>query len=299
MVLSLISLSFSSAQQRPVFSQYMFNPLAINPAFAGSQDQASLSALYRNQWVNLEGAPTISTLTGNTAFMGNRIGVGLQMAVDQIGVHTDFSFYASYAYRIRWQGGVLAMGLQAGFNNLKSDFTQLSLSSINDPNFSGVFQKINPNFGAGLFWANPRMYMGLSVPYLLNSKFFSNDATFSDARSKRYYFFLISRLFDLSPRWQVRPETLIRFQEGAPLGVDLNAKFILDRKYAFGGSYRSGDSMIGTFEFQMTNNLRLGYAYEHTLSALQGFTYGSHEIMLNWRMDLPTGRGGVECPSYF
>jgi len=287
------------SQQRPVFSQYMFNPLAINPAFAGSQDQASVSALYRNQWVNLEGAPTISTLTANTAFMGNRIGAGAQMAVDQIGVHTDFSLYLSYAYRIRWQGGVLAMGLQAGFNNLRSDFTQLNLNNINDPNFQGVFSNFKPNFGAGVFWANERAYMGLSVPYLLNSKFFEDGSTFSDARSKRYYFFLVSRLFDLSPRWQVRPETLIRFQEGAPLGVDLNAKLILDRKYAFGGSYRSGDSFIMTFEFQMTNNLRLGYAYEHTLTALQRFTYGSHEIMLNWRMDLPSGRGGVECPSYF
>ena len=288
------------AQQKPIFSQYAFNPLAINPAFAGSQDQFSASALYRSQWVNLEGAPTTSTLTANSGIGGKRIGLGFVLSNDQIGVHSDLALYVSYAFRIKFADGALALGLQAGFNNLKSDFTQLKLQNINDPNLSGIFAKFNPNFGAGVFYDRGPFYAGLSVPYLINSKFFTGDEVdFSTARSKRYYFLVAGRLFNINNWLDIKPETLIRFQEGAPLGVDLNLKFILDKRIALGGSYRSGDAFITTFELQLNDNLRLGYAYEATLSSIRYFSRGSHEFMVNYRINIPGLNRRQNCPTYF
>lgn len=287
------------AQQKPIFSQYGFNPLAINPAFAGSQDQFSASALYRSQWVNLEGAPTTSTLTANTGIRGKRIGLGFIIANDQIGVHSDLSLYLSYAFRIKFKDGALALGLQAGFNYLKSDFSKLLLQNINDPNLSGLFSKFNPNFGAGVFYDRGPFYAGFSVPYLINSKFFSNEMDFSEAKSKRYYFFVVGRLFKLNNRFEMKPETLVRYQEGAPLGIDLNLKFILDKKIALGGSFRSGDAFITTFELQLNDNLRLGYAYEATFSSIRYFSRGSHEFMVNYRINIQGLNKRQNCPTYF
>lgn len=299
-VLGVLYSAVVFGQQKPIFSQYSFNPLAINPAFAGSQDQFSASALYRSQWVNLEGAPTTSTLTANSGIGGKRIGLGFVLSNDQIGVHSDLALYVSYAFRIKFKDGALAMGLQAGFNNLKSDFTKLTLQNINDPNLTGVFAKFNPNFGAGVFYDKGPFYAGLSVPYLINSKFFSTgEIDFSEAQSKRYYFLIVGRLFNVNNWLDIKPETLIRWQEGAPLGIDLNLKFIVDKKIALGGSYRSGDAFITTFELQLNDNLRLGYAYEATLSSIRYFSRGSHEFMVNYRINIPGLNRRLNCPTYF
>jgi len=288
------------AQQKPVFSQYYFNPLAINPAFAGSQNDFSASALYRNQWVNLDGAPTLITATANSGIRGRKIGLGFLLSNERIGVHSDFTLYLSYAYRIRFGDGALSMGLQAGFTQLKSDFSQLHIIHINDPNLSGALSKFNPNFGAGVMYEKKWFYAGLSVPYLVNSKVFdTGDIQLSEARSKRYYYFVVGKHFVMNSRFNIKPEILIRFQEGAPLGYDLNIKGILDQKIGLGAIYRSGDALITTFEFQLNDNLRIGYAYEWTLSSLNQFSRGTHEVMLNYRIMIPGLQRPIICPTYF
>jgi len=287
------------AQQKPVFSQYLFNALALNPAFAGSQDQFSATAIYRNQWVNFPGAPTIQTLSANTAFAKKKIGVGFMLTHDKVGVHSDIGIYFSYAYRIRFKNGALSFGLQAGFNSLKSDFNVLNLNNINDPNFSGFLSILNPNFGTGIFYVNDKLYLGFSIPFLMNNKIFEGEDFITQARERRNYLITAGRVYDITPDFQIKPSTLIRVQEQAPLGVDLNLQFIIKRMISVGTSYRSGDSMIFNFELQMNENLRIGYAYEWTLSAIQAFTRGSHEIMLNYRMDIPGLNKGLECPTYF
>jgi len=291
---------YANAQQKPVFSQYMFNPLAINPAFAGTQDNLSVAALYRNQWVNLEGAPTIVTFTGNTSIPKKNIGLGFVLSRDQIGVHSDVGVYFSYAYYLRLKkDAIISLGLQGGFNNLTSDFNQLTIKDPNDPHLTGVVSKLDPNFGMGVFYQNKKWYAGLSIPYIINTKFFREEDVISDARARRYYFITAGRLFELNRRLSLKPEVLIRAQEGAPLGADVNAKFIIDRKVAFGASYRSGDAVIGTFEVEMNENFRLGYAYEYTTSKLNAFTRGTHEVMINYRTRPIGGKKSKFCPTYF
>lgn len=285
------------AQQRPVYSQYMFNGLALNPAYAGSQKQFTATAVYRDQWVNFDGAPTTKTFSAHSGFAKKKIGLGFMVASEEIGVHKDLSLYAYYSYKIVMRKGVLSMGLQAGFNNLQSDFGKLTLEDPSDIFLSTNLQKFNPNFGTGLFYSTDRAYIGLSVPYIVNNKVVNTkvDDYESLAREARYYFLTAGKVFDLSHRLKVKPSALLRAQEGAPLGIDLNANLIIDDIVNLGGSYRSGDSMIFLFELKLNENFRFGYAYDYVTSDLGAYTNGSHEIMLNYSINLtPT-----PCHTYF
>lgn len=288
------------AQQKPVFSQYYFNPLALNPAFAGIQNELTTYGLYRNQWVNLDGAPKLITFSANSGIKRLPIGLGMMLSNETIGVHSDLSLYLSYAYRIRFKIGTLSMGLQAGFTELKSDFTKLTIFNTGDPNLSGILNKFSPNFGTGLFFETNNSYIGLSVPYIINSKLFNDPAVqISEAESKRYVFLVMAHIFDLTKRLQIKPESLVRYQEGAPLGIDLNLKAILDQKIGMGMVYRSGDALITTFEFQLNDNFRVGYAYEWTLTSLNKFSKGTHEFMVNYRVKIPGLVRPEYCPTYF
>jgi len=156
------------AQQKPVVSQYMFNELALNPAVAGSHGQFSATFLYRNQWVNFEGAPKTGVFNIHTGIKYSKVGLGVQLSVDEIGIHKDVGVYAIYSYHIEFDQGILYMGLQAGYNELTSDFTKLNLRTVNDPTLSGVRKDFNPNFGVGFYFLNENWKIGfISWDFLL------------------------------------------------------------------------------------------------------------------------------------
>lgn len=296
-IILLLSSKELTAQQRPVYSQYMFNGLALNPAYAGSQKQLSATAVYRDQWVNFDGAPTTKTFSIHTGFREKKVGVGLMVASEEIGVHKDLSLYGYYSYKIVMDKGVLSMGLQAGFNNLQSDFSKLNLDDPSDIFLTTNLKKFNPNFGTGLFYSTSTAYIGASVPYIVNNKVVNttSDDKESLAREARYYFITAGKVFDLSHRLKLKPSTLLRVQEGAPFGMDVNANVIIDDIVNLGASYRSGDSMIFLFELKLNENFRFGYAYDYVTSDLGAYTNGSHEIMLNYSINLtPT-----PCHTYF
>ncbi len=283
------------AQQRPVFSQYMFNGLVLNPAYAGNQPQLNVSLLHRDQWVNVKGAPKTSSLIAHSALKDRPVGIGMLISRDKIGVHDDYSIYASYAYKLNIGIGTLSMGLQAGFNYMVSDFSQLSTINPDDPLFFGVVNRFNPNFGTGAFFNNKTTYAGISIPYLINNKVYDKEDYISEAREARYYFITGGHVFTLSQFVKIKPSTLIRVQEGQPMGLDLNANVYLDDILNIGASYRSGDAVILLFELALNKNLSFGYAYDHTLSNIRGYTDGTHEFMLTLKKSL----GKEPCHAYF
>lgn len=295
--LSLTLMSKVEAQQRPVFSQYMFNTLAINPAYAGSQDQLRASAVLRNQWVNLEGAPQTQTLSAHTSLPRKNIGLGMMLYRESIGVHSDLGLYLSYAYQIKFKRKRrLAMGLQMGFNNLLSDFNELNSYDVNDP-VIGYFKNFNPNFGTGVYYSTPRFYAGVSVPYLINNKLISSKEGMlgKEGGEARYYFINSGYVFDAAPKVKIKPSVLVRFQEGAPLGADLNINFFLHDLINVGASWRTGDAVVFLTELYLNDNLSFGYSYDMITSSLHKYTRGSHELMLNYRIQLtPT-----PCHTYF
>ncbi len=288
-------------QQKTVVSQYMFNGQVLNPAYSGVHEKLSATAMYRNQWVNLEGAPTIQTLTVNTGFKRNKTGIGVMISNDELGIHRDLSVYLSYSYKIQFNNGALSMGLQGGFNHLNSDFTKLNLKNPGGPILAGERGEFNPNFGAGLFYYSDIAYMGISVPYILSNKIISAENIISEARESRYYYFTTGRAFHLNQNVIWKPSILIRFQEDAPLGYDLNTNFVFKELVTLGASYRSGDAFLWLFELQLNDKFRFGYAYDMTTSGLNQFSNGTHELMLNYRIDISRGISGkfIPCPNIF
>lgn len=302
-ILASLSLVNAHAQQRPVQSLYMFDPILINPAYAGTQVQLSSTAIYRNQWVNLDGAPKTLTASIHSGFFKNKMGLGIIFSNDQIGIHNDASFFGIYSYKIMLTNtSSISFGLQGGFNNLKSDYNKLNLKNQGDPNLAGVVTKFNPNVGTGMFYRNKKFYVGVSSPQLIKNKvFYVEDPTgsASSSRQERYYYVLMGTTLKLSDKVKLFPSTLIRMQDEAPLSFDLNSTFVLYNAVGLGLSYRLQEGIVGLFELQINQNFHVGYAYDFTTSVLRQFSNGSHEIMINYRVKIPKIHRGLPCPTYW
>jgi type IX secretion system PorP/SprF family membrane protein len=294
------------AQQRPLQSLYMFDPLLVNPAYAGTQVQLSSTAIYRNQWVNFDGAPKTFTFSAHSGFRKARVGVGVIFGNDKIGVHSDNSGYLIYSYKLplskRKDAGVISFGLQGGFNLLKSDYF---MTDPRDAPEIGAISKFNPNFGAGVFFRNKFGWAGLSVPHLINNKTIdiidadTDEILNAAGKQQRYYYLMGGFTQKLGPNFKWMPSTLVRLQENAPLSFDINNMFILYDAVGLGFSYRLNDSVVGLFELQINENFHVGYAYDVTTSAIRLYSNGSHEIMVNYRIKIPRLHKGLPCPSYW
>jgi len=289
-----------SAQQRPIQSLYMFDPLLINPAYAGNQVQLSATAIYRNQWVNLDGAPKTFTATAHSGFKKRRLGLGFIVSNDQIGIHNDVGVYGVYSYKIPIsRKGTLSFGLQGGFNNLRSDYNKLILKNQGDPSLGGVVTKMNPNVGAGIYFRQDNFYAGFSVPYLLDNKVVGLENVGNVSKQQRYYYLTGGFTSKVSNRVKIVPSALIRIQDQAPISFDLNTVVVLYDAVGLGCSYRLGDAVVALFELQLNENFHVGYAYDITTSALSQYSNGSHELMINYRIKISRWHKGLECPTYW
>jgi type IX secretion system PorP/SprF family membrane protein len=292
----ILSIS-AMAQQKPVLSQYMFSGLVLNPAYAGRHEYTNVTAMYRDQWVNVPGAPKLSTLTAQTGFKDRNIGVGLMISDDKIGVHNNLSVYGSYAYFIKFRNKArLSMGLQGGIDVLRSDWTQLNIYDANDPVFAGSEINYFPNFGTGLFYNTNTFYMGFSVPYILTARKTKTDDYFRDVRHSRNYYLTGGNVFDLSMKFKFKPSFLLRIEDNMPLAIDLNANFYYDEIIDMGVSYRQGDAIIGILGLQVSKYLKFSYAYDHIISSLTYYTKGSHELMLQYRINFNAPKHHRMCP---
>ena len=290
------------AQQQPVTDLYLFEGLTINPAFAGSQVQISMTAIHKDQWVNFPGSPVTQLFSAHSGFLKSKIGVGFLISADKIGIHTDTGIYGQYSYKIKTDYGTLSMGLQGGFNNISSDFNKLDVKYA-DPSLQGVRNSFNPNFGAGLYFQNEAIFAGLSVPYILNSKLdgatLQNVNIISLAQRSRYYYLYGGLTFPVNEYIKFKPAALIRVQEDAPLTFDFNVGFVFYEVMKIGAVHRLTDSMIYTVELALMESLHLGYSYQQTISDISSYANGSHEIMINYRIKIPKIHEGLKCPSYF
>jgi type IX secretion system PorP/SprF family membrane protein len=292
----------SLAQQRPVQSLYMFDPLLVNPAYAGAQVQLSATAIYRNQWVNLDGAPKTLTATVHSSFLKDaRMGLGLIASDDQIGIRHDVALYGAYSYKIKFNSQTtLTFGLQGGFNNLKSDYTKLTLKAQTDPNLQGVIGVFNPNVGAGVMLKAKSFNIGLSVPQIIESKTFAKEGNLPfGSRQQRYYYLFANYNKQLGKNLKWIPSTLLRFQEQAPFSFDINSTFVLYNTVGLGVSYRLVEGFVGLFELQINDNFHVGYAYDFTVSDLNQYSNGTHEIMINYRIKIAKLHHTMPCPTYW
>lgn len=296
------SFSLSMAQQYPVFSQYYFNELVINPAYAGNHVQLSLTAMYRNQWVNFPGAPKTFSITGHTSMAKNKVGVGLMVNHDEIGSYKNEHIYASYSYKIHFPEATLSMGLQAGINLLGADYSKLDLQNPGDAAFYNILNVVKPNFGAGLFFTKKNFFVGFSVPFILNNKIANSvEGLLGQLTEARYYFLRSGVVFPIDGMKKVKmnPSILLRTQEGQPLSLDVNTAFIFYDVFSAGVSYRSGDSFITFVDLKITDRFHFGYSYDWTQSDLNRFSNGTHEFMLNYRTRIRGVHKDPKCPQYY
>lgn len=301
LLLMTAAVTASYAQQESMYSQYMFNTLAINPAYAGSRNVTSATVLYRSQWVGIEGAPKTATFTIDAPINDKKIGLGLQVFSDKIGIVNTTGAYASYAYRLRMEKGTLSFGLQGGASQYRADFTsvQLNSGSANDPAFQQNINKVLMNFGAGIYYNSDRFYMGLSSPQLLNNKL--TDFTVESDNSFRgqalHLFLATGYVFPLGEDFNLKPSVLVKGVKGAPIEADFNATLWIKDVIAFGAQYRTKADIAALVEFQVSPQIRLGYSYDRSVTKLVNFNSGSHEIMLRYEFGFEKGK--ILSPRYF
>lgn len=296
------------AQQDPMYSQYMFNTLLINPAYAGSRDVINLSALYRQQWVNIDGAPKTGTIAIDAPIMDEKIGVGLISTYDKIQWTSVLSVYGQMAYRIRFtKKGTLSFGASVGAQQYSVDMSGLNYKipgqTASDATFDNNVNKWVPNVGLGLYYSSDKVYMGVSAPHVLNGNLNSNEINISlsegSAKASQYRHYLITGGFvaQLTHAWIIKPSTLIKVVKGAPIQFDVNANFWYYDFIGLGLSYRTADALVGMVELQATPEFRIGYAYDYSTNGLNSFNYGSHELML--RYEFGSRKSNILTPRYF
>lgn len=291
-VIALIISIRAIAQQDAMYSQYMFNQLLLNPAYAGNHEVISANALYRDQWVGIDGAPVTETFSIDAPLHKNKVGIGLTIYNDKIGITKNTGGYFSYAYRIKFRKGTLALGLQAGLSHLRATYNDVQYSQDNnmyDFSFSQNLNELFPNFGSGMFYNTDKFFCGVSVPYLLKKSLFQSS-NIQGYRQAQHYFASTGYLFNLKRGLVLKPSILFKYVDGAPLQVDFNANLWFYGLLGIGASYRTGDSFDALLELQLNNQLRLGYAYDYSLTELNRFNYGSHEIMLKYEFSFKKAR---------
>jgi len=295
MLLGSVSTVFS--QQLPQFTQYMFNMISINPAYAGSRETLSIVGLHRSQWIGLNGAPTTQTLSIHSPLKNENIGLGLSFVKDKLGFENFSYLYADFSYTINLSREVqLAFGLKGGFTSFILD-QEIRDAAPNDPIISSIENKWSPNIGAGLFLHSNRWYAGLSAPRILEPDYTGSDNF--DALERVSYYFTGGVVLDVNNNTKFKPSFLVKTTSGAPLSYDLTANFLFNEKLWLGAAYRFNES-AGAFgailDFQVSKQLRIGYSYEHPTSDISPFGNGTHEILLIFEF---SKNEQVRSPRYF
>jgi type IX secretion system PorP/SprF family membrane protein len=295
------------AQQDAQYTQYMFNTMSVNPAYAGSRGQLSIAALYRAQWVGLEGAPKTQTLNLHSPIRNSRLGYGISIVNDEIGngvvQETNFDAVVSYTIDVSREGK-LSFGLKAGGHLLNLDFAGLNNFDTEPIDGENIENKFSPNFGLGMYYHTNTFYAGLSAPNLLATDHFDNSQT--DANSvqflsrERINFYLITGVvLDLNGNLKFKPALLTKVVGGAPLQVDLSASFLFNEKFSFGAAYRWDAAVSALAGFQISDQLTIGLAYDWETTELGStqFNDGSFEVFL--RFELVKSFGQLVSPRFF
>ena len=292
------------AQQDPMYTQYVFNGLLINPAYAGSREVLSATALYRNQWVNIPGAPKTGAFSLDSPVKNQKVGLGLNLIFDKIGVthHSDIS--GIYSYKVYFTDqNVLSFGLQAGIGFYNSTNTEVKYTDDNhiDPAFQEDYHRVLPNFSFGTYFHSERLYMGLSVMDILGktieNRLYPNMANDLNINVVSHLFINTGDIFDLSRDIKFQPSVLIKYVGGAPIEGDFNGVFSIYDLLVFGVSYRSSASLDFLMQVKVSKQLSMGYSYEYSTNELSNFTSGSHEIVLRYQFDFSKGK--IVTPRFF
>lgn len=271
------------AQQDAQFTQYMYNTITINPAYAGSRGALSIFALHRTQWVGLDGAPVTNTFSMNTPLNESNLGLGISIVNDKIGPTQENTISADVSYSIHTSETFkLSFGMKATANLFSLDVNKLNPVD-NDPSLHDFNNKFTPNIGAGIYLHSDKAYVGFSVPNFIETNRY-NDNEVAIFKEKINYYLMGGYVFTISNDIQFKPAGLLKLVQGAPLQADISANFMFIEKLTIGIAYRWNAAMSGMVGFQISEGLHIGYCYDLETTNLDRYNSGSHEVFLRYEL---------------
>jgi len=300
----VIGLIFNSiilfGQQQAMYTQYMFNHVAVNPAYAVSMQNPTAMLLARQQWVGFDGAPTSQTLTFHGPLKEEKIGIGLSVLNDKIGPINETGVSADYAYQIKLtEGYYLAMGLKGSLSFYKANYTKLRTIQLDDPRFnSDITQNFIPNWGAGMFFYTNDYYIGFSCPKVMQTAINNNStSTTMNSKESRHYFLIGGYVFNISDNLKFKPSVLTKIMPGTPIAPDFTASFLLRDRLWLGATYSFKNAFCAMVEFRLSESLLIGYSIDFATTKIIKFNSGTHEVLLSY--ELKSSKARLKSPRYF
>ncbi|CAM1362465.1 conserved exported protein of unknown function [Tenacibaculum soleae] len=274
------------AQQDPQYTQYMYNTMSVNPAYAGSKGYGVITAIGRTQWVGFEGAPNTQNISYDTPIGYSGLGLGVNLMNDEIGPSKEIYLDANLSYTIETgEEGNLAFGLRLGGRFLNIDWSK-GKADKDEPIFGENVNKFLPTVGAGIYYHEPEWYVGLSVPNILRIEHYDENLadTQTTAVERMHFFFIAGYVYDINEDIKFKPAVLVKAVSGAPLSLDVSANFLFNEKFRAGLAWRWDDSISALLGFQASDRLLIGYSYDLTTSNYNVTNSGTHEIMLQYEL---------------
>lgn len=291
--------SVAVSQQETQYSMYFFNPLFINPAYAGSQDALNITALYRSQWTNIDGAPKSTCLTVHSPLKNEHLGIGATIANDQIGAIKNTSTFVDLSYSIQTnkKGNRLAFGLKIGADYFQKNYSNLKVQQTID---NVYLNNLNNNqwlfnTGFGIYYYGKKFYVGTSSPRLISNQL--NKDNQSKAYQKNHFYVFSGFVYSLNPILDMRPSFAIKYTHNSPLSIEGNLSFFLYEKIWVGLMYRHNSFIGANISYLINEKFKVGYAYDYSTNSIQNYSSNTHEIMLSY--DLKTKSKGFRSPRYF
>ena len=292
----ILTASASFAQQDAQFTQYMYNTINVNPAYAGSRGVMSIFGLHRTQWVGLEGAPVTNALSLNTPINNSNIGIGLSAINDRIGPTVENTLSVDVSYTVKTSETYkLSFGVKGTGNFFNLDASKLNPQDASDPSLVN-YNKFSPNVGAGVYLHSDKSYIGVSVPNFIQSNRYDSDNV-AIFKERINYYFIAGHVFDLNPNIKFKPALLTKLVTGSPLQVDVSGNFMFYEKFVIGAAYRWDAAVSALAGFQITDGLYIGYGYDMETTKLRKYNSGSHEVFL--RFELFNNYNKIISPRFF
>ena len=285
-VASVCLITNAHAQQDPQYTQYMYNTMNVNPAYAGSRGHTVITAIGRTQWVGFEGAPDTQNITYDTPLGYSGLGLGINLMNDKIGPSHEIYLDANLSYAVETgEEGNLSFGLRLGARLLNIDWSKGTPKDDDDDVFAENVNKFLPSIGAGIYYYEPEWYVGLSVPNILRSEHYDATNIIGETSIERMHFFFIAGyVFDINEDIKFKPAALVKAVSGSPLSLDVSANFLFNEKFRAGLAWRWDDSVSLLLGFQASDSLLIGYSYDLTTSNYKVTNSGTHEIMLRYEI---------------
>ncbi len=285
LIISLLMRLLSVGQHNSSYSQYMFNGLLLNPAYAGSNDALNLTSLYRKQWLGLDGTPTTLTFSGHMPLKNRKINLGAVVMSDKFGVTEHNKVNLVYAYRIRLLKGEFSFGIEAGIDAYRANWDQVKTTQLRDPSFAvNTEKKILPQAGFGVYYYKPHFYVGMSVPSLIGNSFNKYQTTV----------FNLGFVAGVTDNFKIKPALLLKYVLNSPVDANVSSTFYWKNVIGLGFGYSLNGISMAYMDLKITDQFRIGYSYDYISTELRNYNAGSHEIMLRYlfqyKVNVPSAR---------